>query len=124
MADVSDVNEAEQEVERSKQQLRQSLHAVSESGTRLAESVRQQAKPWLVVGALVVGVVAVGALISAARGRRSRGWRAAPTGPTLTGTLARGAGAWLAQIAVKRLALELSGRALERGERAPEPLAR
>jgi hypothetical protein len=106
---VSDVLDAEREVERSKQRLRESLHDASETGALLVSRVEQRAKPVLLVAAAATVALAVGVAISAARGRRQRAWLA-PATASLAGTLARGVGAWLLQAAARRLALELAAR--------------
>jgi len=105
-----DVLDAEREVEERKQAFHDSLRVAGESGSRLAKSVGQQAKPMLIGTAAVLGTAALVVIVVAvARSRRRNVWAAPRSSRNIwTSTLARSAGFWLLRIAAKRFAEEVN----------------
>lgn len=102
---------AERQVELQKALLARSLRRAGQSGQQLAHRIGVDLKPALVAGVLVAGaLVAAGiGVIALQRQRRQRGWLA-PKQPSLVGSAARSAGLWLARLAARRLADEVTRR--------------
>jgi len=116
---TTDVQEAERDVERSKQRLQESLRVVGETGNRLATEVSQKAGPAL-VAAVVVGAAATGLAIAISRSRSRSRW-GAPKGPSFARDLAHAAGAWLVRTLALKLAAEMAARLREPEHSGPAP---
>jgi len=106
---TTDVEHAQRDVANSKQHLQESLRLAGEAGSRLAVAARDKVTPPLII-AVVLGVAVVAGVALVAGGGRSRSrWRA-PRQPSLSGTLTRAAGTWLARAIALRVALKLAER--------------
>lgn len=100
---TGDVQDAELEVARSKQQLQQSLQHAGETSSRLAAEIRNKATPALIAAVVVGGAVLAGAAYTLGRGNTRPRWRSASSASP-TGILARAVGVWLLRAAAVRVA--------------------
>lgn len=106
---TSEIQDAELEVTRTKQRLRQSLQVAGETGSRLATEMRSKATPALIAAVLVGGVAVAGTtyLVVARREprRRSSGHQ-----PSAGAIVVRAIGVWLLRAAALRLAQALAAK--------------
>jgi hypothetical protein len=104
---TTEVQHAEQEVERTKQRFEQSLQLAGETGSRLAAEMRRKATPALIVAVVVGGAAVAGAALVVARGGPRR---RVSNQPSATGILARAVGVWLLRAAALHLAQTLAAK--------------
>jgi hypothetical protein len=106
---TGEVQDAEVEVARSKQQLQRSLEQAGETSSRLAAEMRKKATPALIAAVVVGGAALAGVAFAVTRGetrpRRGGSGRASPTG-----ILARAVGVWLLRAAALRVAEALAAK--------------
>lgn len=112
---------AERQVQMQKALLARSLRRAGQSGERLARRIGVDVKPVLIAGAVVAGALVVAGIgvVALGRRRRQRGWLA-PKEPSVLGNAARAAGFWLARLAARRLADEVTRRLAESVATAPD----
>jgi hypothetical protein len=107
--DTDEIARAEQQVALRKAELARSLREAGRSSARAIDRLGTELKPALVAATVVVGAAVVSGVALALWQRRARrGWLRPEPSPIAD--LARGAGLWLARVAVRRLAEELARR--------------
>ncbi len=109
--DTDEIARAEAQVELHKAELARSLRVAGRSGARLALRLRAELKPAVLAAGAVAGIaVLTGVGVALLRRRQTRHHWLQPEQPSALAGLARGAGLWLARVAVRRLAKEVAHR--------------